>query len=108
MSQKVNEVLNRIGQESQIAVVREIANTFEEQTYPGILDQLAESLHAHPADDTDEPATVSDRKQTISVRSIHITGTHRVLETEEDIDHYLGALRAALIEALNDNKRISL
>lgn len=108
VSQTVNEVLNRIGQESQIAVVREIANTFEEQTYPGILDQLAESPHTHPADDKAEPATVSDKKQTISVKSIHITDTHRVLETEEDIDHYLGALRAALIQALNDNKRISL
>ena len=51
---------------------------------------------------------IRDRKQTVSVKSINAQGVHGVLETEEDVDRYLDALRTALIRALNDDKRIAL
>ena len=108
VSQKVNAILDRISRENQIAVVREIANTFEEGTYPAILDQLAAFQSISSADDSDELAPAPIKKQTISVKSISATGIHGVLENEEDIDRYLDALRAALIQALNDDKRIAL
>ena len=44
----------------------------------------------------------------MSVKSISVTGIHGLLETEEDIDRYLAALRTALVQALNDDKRIVL
>ena len=108
VSQKVNAILDRISRENQIAVVREIANTFDEHTYPAILDQLAASPSASSADVDDRPAPAPNMKQTVSVRSISATGIRGILETEEDIDHYLDALRTALVQALNDNKRIAL
>lgn len=106
VTQKVNAILERISRENQIAVVREIANTFEERTYPAVLDQLAASPNVSSADDNDEPTPL--KKQTVSVKSISATGVHGVLETEEDIDRYLDALRAALVQALNDDKRVAL
>ena len=106
VSQKVNALLDRISRENQIAVVREIANTFEERTYPAILDQLIASPSVSTANDSDEPAPM--RKQTVSVKSISAPGIQGVLETEEDVDRYLDALRAALVQALNDDKRIAL
>ncbi|MBM7799856.1 hypothetical protein JOE57_002777 [Microlunatus panaciterrae] len=108
VSQKVSAILDRIRSESQIAIVREIANTFEERTYPAILDQLAASPRTSSADDNDEPTPAQPTKQTVSVKSISATGIHGVLETEEDVDRYLDALRAALVQALNDDKRIAL
>ena len=108
VSQEINAILDRIGQENQIAVVREIANTFEEHTYPAILDQLAASPRASNADGDDKPAPVANTKQTVSVKSITATDIQGILETEEDIDRYLAALRTALVHALNDNKRIAL
>ncbi len=108
VSQKVSGILDRIGRESQIAVVREIANTFEERTYPSILDQLAASPRNSRTDDGAEPAPAPPTKQTVSVKSINATGIHGVLETEEDVDRYLNALRTALVQALNDDKRIAL
>ncbi|RRD53447.1 BREX system P-loop protein BrxC [Buchananella hordeovulneris] len=105
VSQKVNAILDRINQENQIAVVREIANTFDEETYPAILDQLAETSRTRGEDTTASPSPV---KQTISVKSISVRGIHGVLETEDDVDRYLGALRATLLQALNDDKRIAL
>ena len=108
VTQKVNAILDQIGQENQIAVVREIANTFEEHTYPVILDQLAASRRASDADSDDKPAPAQVKKQTVSVRTITVAGSRSVLETEEDIDRYLAALRTALVQALNDDKRIAL
>lgn len=91
--------------ESQIAVVRELANSFEEHTYPARLDQLAEN--PHPREDSEVSPHVP-QKQTVSVKSISATGIHGVLENEDDVDRYLGALRTALVQALNDDKRIAL
>jgi len=108
VSQKVSSILDRIGRESQIAVVREIANTFEERTYPTILDQLAVSPRNTDAEGGGEPAPAQAKKQTVSVKNINAQGVHGVLETEEDVDRYLDALRMALIQALNDDKRIAL
>ena len=108
VSQKVNALLDRISRENQIAVVREIANTFDEHTYPAILDQLAASPSASSADVDDRPAPAPIKKQTVSVRTITVAGARSVLETEEDIDRYLAALRTALVQVLNDDKRIAL
>jgi hypothetical protein len=47
-------------------------------------------------------------KQTVSVRTILVPGASGVLETDVDVDHYLAALRTALIQILEDGKRISL
>ena len=108
VSQKINAILDQIGQENQIAVVREIANTFEEHTYPAILDQLAASPRVGNTDSDDTPAPAPIKKQTVSVRTITVAGARSVLETEEDIDRYLAALRTALVQVLNDDKRIAL
>lgn len=107
VSQKISAILDRISQENQIAVVREIANTFEEHTYPAVLDQLAASP-LRSADDSDVPPLPPIKKQTVSVKSISATGINGVLETEDDIDRYLDALRTALVQALNNDKRIAL
>lgn len=108
VAQKVRSILDRIGEESQIAVVRETANTFEVRTYPAILDELAASPRTTDTDGGEEPAPAPARRQTVSVKSIHAQGVHGLLETEEDVDRYLDALRTALIQALNDDKRIAL
>ncbi|WP_444964112.1 BREX system P-loop protein BrxC [Nocardiopsis sp. M1B1] len=108
VSQKVSSILDRIGRESQIAVIRDIANTFEERTYPAILDQLAASPRTSSTDDSNPPAPAPSKKQTISIKSISATGLNGILETEEDVNQYLDALRTALVQALKDDKRIAL
>lgn len=105
---KVSGILNRIGRESQIAVVREIGNSFEERTYPEILDLLASSLRSDSGSEGQDPASAPVKKQTVSIKSITARGAHGVLETEDDVDEYLDSLRTALVETLNDDKRIAL
>ena len=95
----VDQVLARIGTEGQVAVLRQIGTDFDDSTYPALLDHLATS----PQDGGAPPP-----KQTVSIKTVTVSGASGVLETDGDVDNYLASLRAALIQTLNDGKRISL
>lgn len=98
----IEQLIVRIGSERQIALIRELGNGFEEKVYPSLLDQLAA---ARPTADDPAPVPV---KQTVSIKTITATGVHGVLETADDVDRYVTALRSSLIDALNGGKRIAL
>lgn len=102
---RVDQEISRVRGEKQIALIRELGSSFEETVYPGLLDQLA-AAHQGDGDGGGDPPPPS--KQTVSVKTISATGVSGVLETEEDVDRYLTALRSALVQTLNDGKRISL
>ena len=99
MVRSVDQVLARIGTQGQVAVLRQIGSDFEDSTYPALLDQLATS----PRDGGAPPP-----KQTVSIKTVTVPGATGILESDTDVDEYLTALRAALIQTLNDGKRISL
>ncbi|MEU4177532.1 BREX system P-loop protein BrxC [Streptomyces sp. NPDC026589] len=101
----IDQIIDRVSTERQIALIREQGNSFEEKTYPALLDQLVSSARPTGGTDDPEPAPV---KQTISVKTIMVPGAHGVLETIEDVDRYLEAVRSALLSTLNDGKRIAL
>jgi hypothetical protein len=100
---QMNATIARIDSEHQIAVIRELANGFEETGYPAILDQLA--IARREADPDAAPPPV---KQTVSIKTITPRGVTGPLETPDDVDTYLAALRGSLIHALEDGKRIAL
>ncbi|CUR58079.1 conserved hypothetical protein [metagenome] len=101
VSQRVDNTLARVASESQVALILQIGATFESSEYPALLDVLAASQQG-AGDDMPPP------KQTVSVKTIPVPGASGVLETEEDVEKYLAALRSALIQTLNDGKRITL
>ncbi|MEU7822449.1 BREX system P-loop protein BrxC [Catellatospora sp. NPDC049133] len=100
----IDGIVARVGSERQIALIREQGNSFEKTVYPSLLDQLASSAQRTGGTDP-EPKPV---KQTVSVKTIAVPGAHGVLESPEDVDRYLDALRSALLSTLNDGKRIAL
>ena len=97
VAQRIDETQARVVSESQIALILQIGSIFESSDFPFLLDMLAASQEGG-----DSP------KQTVSVKTISVIGASGVLQTEEDVDTYLAALRSALIQTLNDGKRISL
>jgi hypothetical protein len=97
---QIDQTISRVRSQSQVALIRETGSSFEQTVYPGLLDQLAAAQQGG-----DEP---SPPKQTVSVKTVSAVGVSGVLETEEDVDPYLAALRTALVETLNDGKRIAL
>ncbi|MBG6184702.1 ElaB/YqjD/DUF883 family membrane-anchored ribosome-binding protein [Arthrobacter sp. CAN_A214] len=104
VSHIIDQIIARLSSERQIALIREQGNSFEEKTYPALLDQLASSPQDEGGTDRPGPAP----RQTISIKTITVSGAHGVLENPEDVDRYLGALRDALLNTLNDGKRIAL
>jgi hypothetical protein len=98
---RVESTLAQVANEKQAALILQIATDFESTTYPALLDLLA----ASPKDgDKGAPPP----KQTVSVKTIQVPGVSGVLESDADVDKYLEALRIALVQTLNDGKRISL
>lgn len=99
---RVDQTISGVRSQNQVALIREIGSSFEASVYPSLLDLLAASTQGGGGDDVPPP------KQTVSVKTISATGVSGVLETEEDVDRYLDALRTTLVQTLNDGKRISL
>lgn len=99
---RVDQTISRVRSQNQVALIRETRSSFEETVYPGLLDQLDASQQG------DDGGTPPPTKQTVSVKTISTTGVTGPLETPADVDRYLDALRTALVQALNDGKRISL
>jgi hypothetical protein len=97
VAQRVDDTLARVASESQVALILQIGSVFESSDFPALFDMLASSQ-----------AGGNPPKQTVSVKAISVTGVSGVLETEEDVDKYIAALRSALVRTLNDGKRISL
>jgi hypothetical protein len=104
VSSEIALMRDRVDREAQIAMIRQLGSTFEETTYPSLLDQLAAAL---PADDA-EGSRPEHVKQAVSVKTITTPGVHGVLENPEDVERYLEALRGALLGVLTDGKRIVL
>ncbi|WP_433600362.1 BREX system P-loop protein BrxC [Nocardia sp. CA-135953] len=101
---QVDQTIFRVRTQNQVALIRETGSGFEETVYPRLLDQLAAAQQGGDDGDGGTPPL----KQTVSVKTISAMGISGVLETEEDVDRYLGALRTALVQTLNEGKRISL
>jgi len=97
VAERVDETVARVASESQVALILQIGSNFESSDFPALLDMLAASQEGG-----DPP------KQTVSVKAIPVPGISGVLETEEDVDRYVAALRSALVQTLTHGKRISL
>jgi hypothetical protein len=100
--QRIDQVVSRAHIEKQIALIRELRSSFQETVYPGLLDQLA-AAHQGEDDGGDTPP----KKQTVSIKTISVTAVGGVLETDQDVDRYLAALREVLVQTLKD-RRIAL
>ena len=101
VTQRIDNTLARVNSETQVALILQIGSSFESSEYPTLLDQLAASHQ-------DEGGDGLSPKQSVSVKTIRVDGASGVLETEEDIEKYLAALRRVLVQTLNDGKRITL
>lgn len=101
VAQRIDQTLNRLATESQVALILQNGADFEASEYPSLLDLLVASPGERDGGSV-------PKKQTVSVKTIAVPGVSGVLEAEEDVDKYISALRNALIQTLKDGKRITL
>ena len=100
--QRIDQILARLVGESQVALILQVGRDLRAGRLPGAA--RAVSLASQQGGGNDAPPP----KQMVSVKTIHVSGVSGVLESEADVDNYLAALRTALVETLNDGKRITL
>ena len=98
---RIDAILARLSGENQIALILQVGSTFEQDDYPELLSQLVASQQSG-GDDAAPPTPM------VSIKTIQVAGVSGVLESENDVDSYLAALRTALVATLNDGKRITL
>src|SRR5699024_1768631 len=110
VTRRVESVIGRIENETQIPVIQSIAATFAGTTYPEILDTLAAAAAETEAEarPVNEEFPAEPPKQTVALNRLHLPGVGEVLETVDDVDRYLDELRQTLLNTINDNKRITL
>lgn len=99
---QINQEIARINSQNQIGLIRENGSSFEDGVYPRLLEELSASQRP---DDSVEPTRP---KPIVPLKKISVTGVSGVLETQDDVERYLDALRIALLQTLNDGKQISL
>lgn len=97
VTRRVDIVFASLDGERLVAVMEQTGAHFVSTIYPALVDELAES--ANPS----EPV-----KPSVALSTIKVPAGPAFIENEADMNHYLTALRAALVETLNDGKRITL
>ena len=101
----IDDIVLRVGSERQIGLIRNLGYSFEQITYPALLDQLAASAQPSTGDEGGEPKPI---RQTVSVKTIDVPSDQQVLETDDDIEQYLDSIRTALRATLESGKRIAV
>ena len=75
--QTIESTLTRVRDESQVALIQQIATDFENNTYPALLDQLANSQQGGGG---------TPMMQTVSIKTVSVRPGVRRPETDSDID----------------------
>lgn len=97
-----------------IASVRDSRRRFEEVVFPGLFTRVEKFLadaSAPTGADTKAPLAdkpVKPQKETVSIHSIKVKHPQPFLETQADVETYLNDYKKALLEAIQQGKRIIL
>lgn len=98
---EIDRVIESVSQQNEISMIHQTQSAFERDQYATMIERLDASAH----DDGQEPASV---KSVVSIATISVKSGSGILESADDIDAYLAALRRALMSTLDDGKRIVL
>lgn len=101
---KSDQAIERVQQTPLIAVVRDSLNTYIGSGYNEQLNQFNETIRkqSETSGETEKPA------QYVTAQTIPVEFTKRTIESSEDLDAYLNALRSAYSKELDSNNRITL
>lgn len=113
----VSLAMTLLEQETDIAKIRLAATTFANETLLRLLSQLLAAqakTAAEPAEAPDAERPQGDEAPAsplagplVKISSIAVRGAKLVLATESDVDEYVAALRAELVKAIQEGKRLN-
>jgi hypothetical protein len=99
-----DEAISKLQTERLAPVIRQLADRAANESLPAQLQRVAEIANAR------KPLNLKDAVpvQYVAARLIPIVFDKAILETEEDIEAYMAALKKAYATALREGKRITL
>jgi len=103
----VEETLHTIRSQSSIAFVKDASRRFDEEQYPALLtkvDQWTKSTATSGGADGDGTAMAA--VQYVSAKSLAVNFDLPWLANEADVDRYLAEQKQAMMQAIQDGKRI--
>ena len=108
---RADQAFENIRQEIQnqriIALIQVSVDRFTSDQYPIVLGGLTPAHQPSPTGDANTPSP-APKPAFVSAKSVSVTSAKSVLDTEEDVDAYLSALRDALVKEIKDGKRITV
>ena len=109
----VYETIEQIKSQPLIAVVKEAASRFMQKGYTDILGKVNSWTQKPEETATDESETKlkpawKPPVEFIGLSHLSVSFERPWLESEPDVDAYLGKLRQAMLDAINDGKRIQV
>lgn len=115
---KFDAAKKRLVPQMSIAQIRYVGSRFLNEEYDRIIEELylasvpavaplPSSSNTDSNTDVIIATTPHPSRKTIALRSIRISNSKVILETEADVDDYVNELRDALLDAINDGKAIT-
>ena len=91
-----------------IALIQVAVDRFTSDQYPSILGALVPPIVGSGHGDDGDVDTPPTAPQFVSAKTVSVTASKSVLDTEEDVDAYIRAFREALVQQIKDGKRITV
>jgi hypothetical protein len=114
----VDETIEQIRSQPLIAVVKEAATRFEQKGYTDILGKVnswTQKPDEPKAGDSENGDSETKPKpawkppvEFVGISHLHVAFERPWLESETDVDAYLGNLRQSMLDAIKDGKRIQV
>ena len=104
---RISQAVSYIKNEPLIAVVRESARQFEEETYKQLLEKVDRKVNGTTESESNETVVV-ETKPTVLLSSLNISFDKPWLESEQDVDSYVSELAEKLKQVVKDGNRVQL
>ncbi len=98
---EVSKAIQYASQTPLIAVVKETGNRFEEETWPRLIDQIQQQQGGNGGKGG---TTV----ETINLDRLQVAFDPVFIQSEQDVEAYLAALRQTLLQTVRDGKRVQV
>ena len=115
LTQPFSSCSKNIGQQTLIAVIRDNLRHFEENDYPRLLSQMAalaqpapEPTKPHKEGDTPKEAPQPSPAHYVSIKKLQPSFEKAWLTSEQDVEAYVDAVKAKLLEEIQKGHRIQI
>lgn len=107
LDQSFDAFRREVQQQTLIAVIRDTLHRFEQQEFSRLLSQISAWTHEKTGE-TGEKKVAEKRVEYVTQSKLHVPFAQTYLADEADVEAYLAELKAAMLKAIVEGKRIQI